>query len=78
MLSLSVIAAIILVVTNVENEPPEQKAYDEIAPLTDICRDYELSDKLYVIDAGVLDKQSRHMAICLQGIVAKKTACNLH
>ncbi len=53
-------------------EIPAAKPEQELLKLDDICVDYELSDKLYVIDsASFKNKDERHMAVGLQGIVAK-------
>lgn len=53
---------------------PEPETEKELLPLGDVCREVELSDKLYVIDAATFNSiEERHLAVCLQGIVAKKT-----
>ncbi len=51
---------------------PEAKTEQELAKLGDICINYELSDKLYVLDSATFkSKDERHLAVGLQGIVAK-------
>lgn len=53
-------------------EVPAAQSLDNIADLADICIEYELADKLYVLSAGNIPSQdARHMAISLQGIVNK-------
>ncbi len=51
---------------------PEAKTEQELAKLGNICIDYELSDKLYVLDSATFKSaDERHMAVSLQGVVAK-------
>lgn len=53
---------------------PEAKPDQELLKLGDICIDYELSDKLYILDSSTFrSKDERHMAVSLQGVVAKTT-----
>ncbi len=57
-------------------EVPLPKTIDELNDIPEFFEKYELSDKLYVIDVRVLDTIDKmHMAICLQGIVAKTNPC---
>lgn len=51
---------------------PEEKPFSEIEGLTDICKDYAISDTVYVLEAGTFrSPEERNMAVALQGIVAK-------
>ena len=55
---------------------PKVKTEQELAKLGNICVDYELSDKLYVIDSATFkNTDERHMAVSLQGVVAKTNPC---
>lgn len=55
---------------------PEQKTKEELADIPAVFSKYELTEKLYVIDVRMLDTADKiHMAICLQGIVAKTQPC---
>ena len=55
---------------------PAPKSDAELEQITSICQKHELSDKLYVIDVSVLQEEgAKHMAIALQGIVAKTKPC---
>ena len=55
-------------------EIPEAKAYEEIGDLYDLCEEYPIADTVYVLDAGTFSsKDERHLAVALQGIVAKTT-----
>lgn len=55
---------------------PAPKSDAELEEITSICQKHELGDKLYVIDASALqEKGAKHMAIALQGIVAKDKPC---
>lgn len=51
---------------------PEAKPSEEIKELSDICEEFQLSDTVYVIDAGQFSTMDeRHLAVSLQGVVAK-------
>ena len=51
---------------------PSPKTEKQLAELYDICKDYQVSDKLYVIDSATFKStEERHLAVSLQGIVAK-------
>lgn len=51
---------------------PEAMTEAELESLGNICVDYELSDKLYVIDSATFKSaEERHLAVSLQGVVAK-------
>ncbi len=70
-LSLFLVAAVLFmtVISFVVPSPESEKA---LSKLFDICEDYQVGDKLYVIDAATFKSQEeRHLAISLQGIVAK-------
>lgn len=55
---------------------PKAKTEQELLQLGNICKDYKLSDKLYVLDSATFkSKDERHMAIGLQGVVAKTSPC---
>ncbi len=70
---ISVILSIMAVFTP---EIPQAKTVDELNDIPGIFEKYELSEELYVIDARVLDSTDKmHMAVCLQGIVAKTNPC---
>lgn len=52
---------------------PEQKSINELEGCWDICREYEIPEKLYVIDSGTFKTiEERHMAVSLQGVVARE------
>lgn len=72
----SVISLIVALITMLFNlimpKPPENNPIEDIANLGDICMDFELGDKLYVIDASTFATQDeRHLAVSIQGVVAK-------
>ncbi len=51
---------------------PEQKSLSALEGCWDICKEFELSRRLYVIDSATFKtKEERHMAVSLQGVVAK-------
>ncbi len=51
---------------------PSPKSEKELSELFDICEDYQIGDKLYVIDSATFKSQEeRHLAVSLQGVVAK-------
>lgn len=53
---------------------PEPKSAEEISHLGDFIEDFKTEDSLYVIDSGTFKSiEERHLAVSLQGIVAKKT-----
>lgn len=53
-------------------EVPKPVNIENSTELLDLFNQHELSDEVYVIDAGVLNTADKmHVAICLQGIVAK-------
>ncbi len=53
---------------------PEPKSNEEIASLGDFIEEFKTENKLYVIDSGSFKTiEERHLAVSLQGIVAKKT-----
>lgn len=55
-------------------EVPEIKSTEELLKMGNICRDFKLSDKLYVIDSATFKNvEERHLAVSLQGIVAKES-----
>lgn len=55
---------------------PEQKTSEELSEMPMIFNKYELGDELYVITMGQLDTTEKlHMAICLQGLVARTNPC---
>lgn len=57
-------------------EMPAAKTDAELEKIGSICQKHELSDKLYVIDVSALQGEGeKHMAIALQGIVAKTNPC---
>lgn len=62
----------IAVFSLVSPEIPEAKPQEEIENLYDICKEYPLADTVYVLDAGTFSSlDERHLAVSLQGIVAK-------
>lgn len=57
-------------------ELPSPKADEELEKITPICQKHEIGDKLYVIDVAALQEEgAKHMAVALQGIVAKTNPC---
>ncbi len=67
---------IILIVGLFTPAVPETKPEQELTKLGNICEDYELSYKLYVLDSATFQsKDERHMAVGLQGVVAKTSPC---
>ncbi len=55
------------------NKIPEPKPAKEIASLGDFIEEIKTENKLYVIDSGSFKTiEERHLAVSLQGIVAKK------
>lgn len=53
-------------------EIPEARSFEEISELYDICEEYAIADTVYVLDAGTFSsREERHLAVSLQGIVAK-------
>ena len=49
---------------------PSPKTEKQLAKLYDICNDYQVSDKLYVIDSATFKSTEEcHLAVSLQGIV---------
>ena len=53
---------------------PEAKKIEELEYNWDICKQYSLPERLYVIDCGTFNSvEERHMAVSLQGVVAKKS-----
>ncbi len=73
----SVFVSIILsIIAFFTPQVPETKTADELAEMSEFFEKYELTDRLYVIDIGALGTIDKvHMAICLQGIVAKTNPC---
>lgn len=70
-LSLFLVASV-LFITIVSFVVPSPKTEKQLSKLFDICEDYQVGDKLYVIDAATFKSQEeRHLAISLQGVVAK-------
>lgn len=73
------IIAIVLVVAVVFgvlliSKVPEPKPSQEIESLGDFIEEFKTEKKLYVIDSGTFKTiEERHLAVSLQGIVAKKT-----
>ncbi|MBQ3150314.1 MAG: hypothetical protein IJB86_03610 [Clostridia bacterium] len=56
--------------------PPVPKTTEELEKLVNICKDFELSDKLYVVDSAVFrTEEERHFTVGLQGVVAKTDPC---
>lgn len=57
-------------------ELPDAKSEAELEQIASICQKHEVGGKLYVIDVSALQESgAKHMAIALQGIVAKTTPC---
>lgn len=57
-------------------ELPAAKTDAELEKIAPICQKHGIGDKLYVIDVSALnDEGAKHMAIALQGIVAKTEPC---
>lgn len=55
---------------------PEPKTEEELLNIGDVCEEVTLSNKLYVLDAATFKStEERHMAVGLQGIVAKTEPC---
>ena len=53
---------------------PEPKPAEEISSLGNFIEKFKTDEKLYVIDSGTFKTiEERHLAVSLQGIVAKKT-----
>lgn len=51
---------------------PSPKTEKELSGLWDVCKNFEIGDKLYVIDAANFKStEERHLAVALQGVVAK-------
>ncbi len=70
-LSLLLVASV-LFITVASLVVPSPKSEKQLSKLFDICEDYQVGDKLYVIDAATFKSQEeRHLAISLQGVVAK-------
>lgn len=70
------LSLVILVLSAFTPEIPAAMSDEKLDLLTDICADFELGEKLYVLDAGTFKTQEeRHMAVGLQGVVAKKEPC---
>lgn len=73
------IIAIVLVVAVIFgvlliSKVPEPKPSQEIESLGDFIEEFKTENKLYVIDSGTFKTiEERHLAVSLQGIVAKKT-----
>lgn len=52
---------------------PEPKSNEEIASLGDFIEEFKTEEKLYVVDSGTFKSiEERHLAVSLQGVVAKK------
>ena len=67
------IAAVVIGVFSI-SKVPEQKSAEEISAMGDFIKEYKTESKLYVIDSGTFKSiEERHLAVSLQGIVAKKT-----
>ncbi|MBQ2973081.1 MAG: hypothetical protein IJE19_01875 [Clostridia bacterium] len=57
-------------------ELPAPKTDAELEQIAPICQKHEIGNKLYVLDAAQLhDEGAKHMAVALQGIVAKTNPC---
>ena len=55
---------------------PDPKTEEELLNIRDVCEEFKVGDKLYVIDAATFKStEERHLAVSLQGIVAKKEPC---
>lgn len=66
------VALITLLLNLTMPEPPENEPIENISNLGDICTDFELGNKLYVIDASTFATQDeKHLAVSIQGIVAR-------
>lgn len=67
-----ILAASVLLTTVVFFVVPSPKSKKELSGLYEFCEDYQIGDKLYVIDSATFKSQEeRHLAVALQGIVAK-------
>lgn len=67
---------IIMIVNAFTPSVPPAKSDSELVELGNICRDYTLGDKLYVLDSATFKStEERHFAIGLQGVVAKSNPC---
>ncbi|MBP3559391.1 MAG: hypothetical protein J6K49_01840 [Clostridia bacterium] len=73
MLIVALVVAFVVVFTSAFSLAiPSPKTEEQLAELYDICKDYQVSDKLYVIDSATFKStEERHLAVSLQGIVAK-------
>lgn len=67
-----VVAFVVVFISAFSLAIPSTKTEKQLAELYDICKDYQVSDKLYVIDSATFKStEERHLAVSLQGIVAK-------
>lgn len=67
-----VVAVVVVFTSAFSLAIPSPKTEKQLAELYDICKDYQVSDKLYVIDSATFKStEERHLAVSLQGIVAK-------
>lgn len=72
-IAIVLIAAFVLGVLSI-SKIPEPKSSQEIELLGDFIEEFKTEEKLYVIDSGTFKSiEERHLAVSLQGIVAKKT-----
>lgn len=66
------LVASVLFTTVVFFAVPSPKNEKELSGLYGFCEDFQIGDKLYVIDSSTFKSQEeRHLAVALQGIVAK-------
>lgn len=67
------VAIAVLSLCSFSSAVPEQKNIEELEGCWDICRECKMPEKLYVIDSATFrNKEERHMAVSLQGVVARK------
>lgn len=66
------IAVILFIISCFTPAVPAPKSEQELLQLGDVCTDYELGNELYVLDSATFKSEDeRHMAVSLQGVVAK-------
>lgn len=76
-LIVTAIVSIVLVISIISgisfiNSIPAPKTETELLKIEKICKKFEISNKLYVIDCGTFKSiEERHLAVSLQGIVSK-------
>ncbi len=55
---------------------PKPRTVEELQQIPNFYQKFEIGEEVYVIDSQFLDTTDKmHMAICLQGIVAKTKPC---